>query len=81
MTTHYVLINEAGVYVKEVNFFKEQGGLTNEWGRKWEPIDAKNLHDARRVGIELRRSRFPTSHRTIGEDENMNTAWPEAIGQ
>lgn len=80
MATHYVLVNEAGVYVKEATFFEESGGLREAWGKNWEPVEAKSLHDARRIGIEMRRKRHPSSHRTIGEDEPMEIAWPEAIG-
>lgn len=35
MPTHYVLINEAGVYVKEAKFFIKQGGLVELWGKGW----------------------------------------------
>lgn len=80
MPTHYVLVKEAGVYVKEAVFFEQQGGTTAAWGKAWEPIDASNLHDARRIAIGLRRERYPNSHRTIGEDEPMEVVWPEATG-
>ena len=80
MKQAYVLIKEAGVYVKEGEFFASQGGLDSDWGSAWEQIEAKTLHEARRIGINMRRERFPNSHRTIGEDEDMNEAWPEAIG-
>lgn len=81
MAEYRVLINEAGVYVKEGAFFKDQGGLTEPWGRAWEAIEASSLYDARRQGIKLRRERFPRSHRTSGEGEPMEVAWPEAKGR
>jgi len=34
--------------VKEGNFFREQGGLTSDWGKHWEPIQASSIGDARR---------------------------------
>lgn len=37
----------ATVYVKEGSFFREQGGLTAEWGKNWIGIDATSLNDAR----------------------------------
>jgi len=79
--THYILVSDSNVSVKEASFFKEQGGLEKDWGKNWEPIEAGSLYDARRVGIERRRFRFPHSHPTVGENEPMETAWPEARGQ
>lgn len=40
--------------VKEGNFFRQQGGLTDDWGKSWEPIDAKTVGDARRKFAESR---------------------------
>lgn len=37
----------ANVYVKEGNFFRDQGGLTDDWGKNWIPIYATSLNDAR----------------------------------
>jgi len=78
MNHAYVLVKEFGVFVKDGEFFEEEGGLVGDWGLNWERIAVKTLHDARRIGIIMRRKRFPDSHRTIGEDEDMNEAWPEA---
>ena len=80
MNYAYVLVKEFGVYVKDGGFFESEGGLSSDWGRAWERIEARTLHDARRIGIEMRRTRFPNSHRTLGEGEAMDDAWPEAIG-
>ena len=38
---------KATVYVKEGNFFRSQGGLTEEWGAHWTGIEATSLNDAR----------------------------------
>lgn len=81
MSSHYVLIKDSGVFVKEGEFFEEQGGLKEQWGKAWEPIDADSLYDARRKAIKLRRERFPNSHVTLGENEPIESAWPEARGQ
>jgi hypothetical protein len=35
------------VYVKEGDFFRSQGGLTEEWGSTWIGIEASSLDDAR----------------------------------
>lgn len=74
----YVLIKEASVYVKEGEFFAEQGGLTADWGRAWERIEATSLYEARAIAIRIRRERFPHAHRIVGEGEPMELAWPEA---
>lgn len=40
----------ATVYVKEGAFFRAQGGLTADWGKRWQAIDAADVDDARRKG-------------------------------
>jgi hypothetical protein len=53
---YYVLIQvyttpgrgkQATVYVKEGNFFRSHGGLTDTWGKNWIPMEADSLDDAR----------------------------------
>ena len=81
MASYFILVNEAGVYVKEANFFRSQGGEIDGWGKKWEPIDAESAYEARAKGIQLRRERYPESHLTMGEDgEAPDKYWPEAKG-
>lgn len=50
--THYGQFREqvpGSPMIKEAEFFKSQGGLTEPWGKHWEPIyDAKTCGDARR---------------------------------
>lgn len=72
---YYINANSAGVYVKEGEFFKSQGGLTKKWGKSWELIQARDLDDARQIGIKIRRERYPNTHYTIGETEEG----PQAI--
>lgn len=82
MARYYVLITESNVGTKDGQFFEEQGGLREPWGKAWEPIEATSLYDARNQGIALRRQRFPNSHRTMGEDgERPERYWPEAAGR
>ena len=60
MAEYFVLIREyadgftgqkaATVYVKEGEFFRSQGGLTEDWGKAWKAIDAESVDDARRKG-------------------------------
>ena len=41
-------VNQAGaVFVKNFEFFREQGGLVETWGEKWVPIVATSIEDAR----------------------------------
>lgn len=56
--THFAVVNGNSVFVKEAEFFKSQGGLTEPWGKKWEPVIAKSIGAARRqvakkYGIKL----------------------------
>lgn len=82
MARFYILVSQSGVGTKEGEFFEEQGGLKESWGKAWEPVEATSLYDARNQGIALRRKRFPDSHRTMGEDgEAPERYWPEAAGQ
>lgn len=50
--THYGLFRPqvpASPMIKEAEFFASQGGLTEDWGKSWEPIhDALSVGDARR---------------------------------
>lgn len=80
MADYFVSITASNVSVKEGAFFAEQGGLREPWGKHWEKIDATSLYDARAQGIKMRRKRFPDSHQTLGENEPMEEAWPEAKG-
>ena len=79
--THYLLIRAAGIYVKSAELFINQHGLLEAWGREWQGVYADDLYQARRIGIALRRERYPDSHETLGEFEPMAIAWPEARGQ
>lgn len=48
--THYAYRNSAGgVYVKEAEFFEEQGGKTKGWGSRWRPVIARDLAHARLI--------------------------------
>ena len=76
---YFIHINDAGVYVKDGDFFRSQGGCTKPWGRYWERIEAESLYDARNQGIKLRRERFPDCHKTLGENgERPEDYWSEA---
>lgn len=41
------------VFVKTEAFFKDQGGLTEDWGKGWTPIGAESIEDARERGKKL----------------------------
>lgn len=53
MSTYYVTQNSATVFVKEGEFFKYQGGLTEEWGKHWTALEATSIGDARRKGAKM----------------------------
>lgn len=57
--THFILITDAGVYVKEAEFFKSQGGLKQDWGKNWIPVialgeDEVGIENARKIGKDLK---------------------------
>jgi hypothetical protein len=45
------------VFVKELEFYRSQGGFKEEWGKAWVPIVATSLDDAREKGCELPNAR------------------------
>jgi hypothetical protein len=46
--SYYYHINWAGaIFVKEGEFFAQQGGLVQPWGKNWKKIEAESLDDAR----------------------------------
>lgn len=50
------------VYVKEGNFFREQGGLVEEWGTHWTGIEATSLNDARLKAHASEGTAYPRWH-------------------
>lgn len=44
---YYVHWNGGAWFVKTADFFKEQGGLTADWGKGWRLIQAESIEDAR----------------------------------
>lgn len=58
----YVVRNSGQkVFVKEGNFFEQQGGLKESWGDEWVEIDADSIEHARRLGEAILPLR-PESH-------------------
>lgn len=51
MITHYGLFRKDvpnSPMIKDAEFFQSQGGLTEDWGQNWEPInDADSISSAR----------------------------------
>ena len=54
MTKFAVLIEPWAIYVKEWDFFVEQGGMRQKWGKHWRPIMARSIEDARLKGLRIR---------------------------
>lgn len=52
--SYAVLVQPSSIAVKEWDFFKSQGGTTQQWGRRWKRVMAKSIGDARRRGFVLR---------------------------
>lgn len=43
----------APVFVKELNFFRGQGGFSENWGRNWIPVRASSIEGAREKGCKM----------------------------
>lgn len=41
------------VFVKELEFFRSQGGFSESWGTHWTPVVATDLEDARKAACDL----------------------------
>lgn len=54
MPRYMVLVPASGSpFVKEREFFEEQGGFRNDWGKNWRPLDAESIEDARVKAAKL----------------------------
>lgn len=51
--THYVVFSGYAHFVKEAGFFVEQGGLTAEWGKRWRPVVADSIEEARDLSTKM----------------------------
>ena len=52
MYKYFVLVEPWAVYVKEYDYFISQGGLEQEWGKKWKRLNADSIEDARKKAKE-----------------------------
>lgn len=51
---YFVLIKPWAIYVKEEQFFEQQGGLQETWGKEWLPVEANSIDHARTIGEQMR---------------------------
>lgn len=52
---YMINVNQASgcVFVKELDFFRSQGGFVESWGKAWIPVVATGIEDARRQGCKM----------------------------
>lgn len=64
MNKYMLLCNETSgcVFVKDYDFFVSQGGLTQEWGKRWLELEATSIEDARKQGCKLFKNAKPYDH-------------------
>lgn len=67
-----ILVAPSAVYVKEADFFREQGGETEEWGRDWKPICADGIGHARLIGQQMEPY---VSHHPRGRSGDFEHPW------
>lgn len=53
MQTFYIQIMPSAVFTKTEEFFKNQGGLKEQWGKSWRKIEAKDINDARQKAKDI----------------------------
>jgi hypothetical protein len=76
MSEYYILVQPWAVYVKEKSFFESQGGLTEDWGKTWQLIQADSIEHARAIGYTTRRTM--ASRENSGYDNPTTWAKGEA---
>lgn len=52
-TVFLVLVRPSKTFVKSYHYFKREGGMEAEWGKRWKPVFASSIEDARVKGTEL----------------------------
>ena len=67
----YIVFTRANTSVKEGNFFRSQGGLTQDWGQNWQPVPALSLSEARDIAIARRRKVYPDAPLTMRQDGSL----------
>lgn len=51
---YWVSANDGGtVFVKDNEYFVNQGGLMHEWGKSWKPVRAVSIEHAREIGCGI----------------------------
>lgn len=84
LQSFYVHWNGAAMFVKEAEFFIQQGGLTEPWGKRWRgPIVARDVEDARVRAYEmwLDETSWPSLAQAKSRDEaaQANDSVPKSI--
>lgn len=57
MKSYMLNLANYSVGVKTEEFFREQNGHKQSWGRNWVRVEAKNMFEARCMGVEMRKKR------------------------
>lgn len=67
MITHYAYRHRVShaIFIKEANFFEEQGGLEDKWGRGWRPVIATSIDHARAIAEQVKWPREVTDMRNF----------------
>ena len=79
---YMIVWNEGGktIYVKDADYFKEQGGETAEWGKRWIKVTANSINDAREKGHALRREAQAESESyNLDYKVKVTTKWDEDV--
>lgn len=51
---YMILVGPSGsVFVKDLKYFRSQGGFKDSWGRNWKPIVADSIEHARELGCDF----------------------------
>lgn len=57
MAEYFLNLANYSVGVKAGDFFREQGGDCEPWGRDWVRVEAPSFYDARLIGVKMKKDR------------------------
>ena len=79
---YMTLVNPSSgsAFVKELDFFKSQGGLKEPWGQQWKPVVAISIESARYIAVAECPEARPFTHQAFAELSAEDRAWLETRG-
>lgn len=75
---YYVLVEPWAVYVKDAELFVAQGGLQDEWGKRWRLVKAESVEHAQSLGVSKPAAPSPRLNASADGGEMSDTPRTDA---